>query len=145
MDEQLKRDLMDTFFRFKRIKPAVFLGEVSKQDLNILETVMLKKISDGHIDSFSDLEDEFHVSKPAISQILSALERKGYITRELDKTNRRKRSLGLTRQGSDAVETTGRQIDAYFAGVIERFGENDTRRLVRLFKRFAELVERKDM
>jgi DNA-binding MarR family transcriptional regulator len=142
MDEQLTKDLIETFFRFKRIKlPDLLKADGSKRDLSVIETVLLKKISDGPIDSFSDLEDNFHVSKSAVSQMLGALEEKGYVTRELDKTNRRKRLLGLTPRGRKTVDTIGREVDAYFSGIVQRFGEKDTRSLVALFNRFAEIAE----
>jgi DNA-binding MarR family transcriptional regulator len=69
------------------------------------------------------------------------LEEKGYITRELDKTNRRKRLLALTSKGRRTVDTIGKEVDAYFSGIIRRFGEKDTRSLVALFNRFAEIAE----
>jgi DNA-binding MarR family transcriptional regulator len=142
MDEQLKKELMETFLRFKRIKISILhKNDGSKRDLSFIETVLLKKISEGSIDRFSDLEEDCHVSKSAVSQTLGALEEKGYITRELDKTNRRKRLLSLTPKGRKAVAAIDKEVEAYFAGVIQRFGENDTRLLMSLFNRFAKIVE----
>jgi DNA-binding MarR family transcriptional regulator len=142
MDEQLTKGLIETFVRFKRIKvPIPLKTGGGKRDLSVIETVLLKKISEGSIDCFGDLEEECHVSKSAVSQMIGALEEKGYVTRELDKTNRRKRLLGLTPKGRNTLDTIGKEMDAYFAGVIQRFGEADTRRLVSLFNRFAAIVE----
>ena len=142
MDEQLKKELVETFLRFKRIKISILhKTDGSKRDINFIETVLLKKISEGSIDRFSDLEEDFHVSKSAVSQTLGALEEKGYITRELDKINRRKRLLSLTPKGRKTVAATDKEVEAYFAGVIQRFGENDTRLLMSLFNRFAKIVE----
>lgn len=142
MDEQLKKELMETFLRFKRIKIAILhKNDGSKRDINFIEAVLLKKISEGSIDRFSDLEEDFYVSKSAVSQTLGALEEKGYIIRELDKTNRRKRLLSLTPKGRKIVAATDNEVEAYFAGVIQRFGEKDTRLLMSLFNRFAKIVE----
>ncbi|MDR1399730.1 MAG: winged helix DNA-binding protein [Treponema sp.] len=142
MDEQLKKELMETFLRFKRIKISILhKNSGSKHDLNVIETVLLKKISEGSIDRFSDLEEDFHVSKSAVSQTLGALEEKGYITRELDNTNRRKRLLSLTAKGRKTVAAIDTKVEAYFASIIQRFGENDTRLLISLFNRFAKIVE----
>jgi DNA-binding MarR family transcriptional regulator len=142
MDDRLADNLIEAFFRFKRVKlPNLPKADGSKQDLSAIETILLKKISDGPIDSFSDLEEEFHVSKSAISQMLGALEEKGYITCELDKTDRRKRLLAPTPKGRKTIDTIGKEIDACFNGIIQRFGEKDTRRLVALLNRFAEMLE----
>ncbi|MDR1574830.1 MAG: MarR family transcriptional regulator [Treponema sp.] len=142
MDEQLTKGLIETFLRFKRIKmPIPPKTGGGKQDLSVMETVLLKKISEGSIDGFCDLEEECHVSKSAVSQMVGVLEEKGFITRDIDKTNRRKRLLGLTPKGRGTVDTIGKEMDAYFAGIIQRFGENDTRLLVSLCNRFAEIVE----
>ncbi|MDR0642111.1 MAG: transcriptional regulator [Treponema sp.] len=142
MDEQLKKELMETFLRFKRIRISIpHKNDSVRRDLNFIEAVLLKKVSEGSIDRFSDLEEDFHVSKSAISQTLGVLEEKGYITRELDKTNRRKRLLSLTPKGRKTVTAIDKEVEAYFAGVIQRFGENDTRLLLSLFNRFSKIVE----
>jgi DNA-binding MarR family transcriptional regulator len=142
MDEHLTKKLIETFLRFKRIKiPLPLKTDGGRRDIGIMETVLLKKISEGSIDCFSDIEEECHVSKSAVSQMIGTLEEKGYITRELDKTNRRKRLLGLTPKGRNTLDTIGKEMDAYFAGVVQRFGEDDTRRLVSLFNRFAAIIE----
>jgi DNA-binding MarR family transcriptional regulator len=142
MDETLLRDLQNTFFRLRRLKgPAPRAPDGARIDISFIEAILLRKIRDGRINSFSDLEEHFHVSKPAVCQMLGGLERKGYITRDMDTANRRKRRLGLTDKGRAVVSGLKRQVDAYFTGVIRRFGEDDARRLVDLCARFVDIAE----
>jgi DNA-binding MarR family transcriptional regulator len=80
------------------------------------------------------------VSKAAVSQMLGSLEKRGYIRRDIDRDNRRKIIITLTKQGETAVDKAEKKMDVLMSRIITRFGEKDTRNFTRLLDRFAEVV-----
>ena len=72
--------------------------------------------------SISDIRENLDVSKPAVSQILNALQNKGLVTREISKEDRRKIIVRLTPEGDALLLDFRRQSDMVLDSVIESFG-----------------------
>ena len=89
----------------------------------------------------SEMSDYLCVSKAAVSQTLGALEGRGLVTRETDPENRRTIIVKLTGEGKETIEKYERRFDSYIGLLIERFGEEDTREIIRLIYKFAAIVE----
>jgi DNA-binding MarR family transcriptional regulator len=87
----------------------------------------------------SDLQKMHNITKPAISQMLNGLEHKGYISREMDKDDRRKVSVTLTDKGKAMLEETKKFADKTLDETIERFGEDNIRQLISLFNRLIDI------
>jgi DNA-binding MarR family transcriptional regulator len=85
------------------------------------------------------MHETLAVSKPAISQMLASLEKRGYIRRETDTGNRRKIIITLTPKGRETVDKVKQSMDSLISHVITRFGEEDTRHLIRLLTRFQSI------
>ena len=89
----------------------------------------------------SEMSDFLCVSKAAVSQLLGVLEGRGLVTREIDPENRRTIIVRLTGGGKEMIERVERGFDRYISMLIERFGEEDTREIIRLIYKFADIVE----
>ena len=89
----------------------------------------------------SDMKDYLCVSKAAVSQMLGGLENRGFITRETDPENRRTILVKLTEEGRDVIERFERRFDSNIGMVIENLGEKDTREMIRLIYRLAEITQ----
>ncbi|MDR1902673.1 MAG: winged helix DNA-binding protein [Treponema sp.] len=138
----LKEDLMASVFRFRRVGPLVPQEiDGQKTDLSLSEFVLLKRIISTPEGNIETVHDDLYISKPAVCQMLGNLERKGYLNRDVDKTNRRKRILSLTQKGLRAVEVMDKTVHSYFEEIINRFGEKKTRNFISLFNRFADVTE----
>jgi DNA-binding MarR family transcriptional regulator len=114
--------------------------------LNVPEFVLLKKLklreekgeSGGAL--LSEMCEHLSVSKAAVSQMLGGLEKRGFITRETDPENRRTIIVRPTAKGFEVIERFEYGFDARIGTLIERFGEDDTREIIRLIYRFADIV-----
>jgi DNA-binding MarR family transcriptional regulator len=62
----------------------------------------------------SDLSDHIEISRPYITAALNSLENKGYITRSVSKTDRRKMCVDLTVSGMDILNKQA-EIDLFEA------------------------------
>jgi len=88
----------------------------------------------------SDMQDYLRVSKAAVSQMLGTLEGRGLITRETDPENRRTIIVRLTKEGAETIEQVERIFDEHINMIIDRFGEDDTREIIRLIYKFSDIT-----
>jgi DNA-binding MarR family transcriptional regulator len=139
MNSTIKEQLLDAV---QRLRKPILLSYYADLDLTTLS--LMKSIEDNSPNSDNnvymfDLQDELRISRGAISQIASNLEKKGYLIRETDKNNRRKQIVTLTTEGREAMRQA--ECDKVLTAFFTRLGENDAHEMVRLFNRFADIAE----
>jgi DNA-binding MarR family transcriptional regulator len=119
-------------------------------NFRMVELAMLDKIANGMSGSaccpgaavnVSEINKDMFVTKSAVSQTLNVLEKEGYITREMDRGDRRKITVTLTPQGESALKSAQLQADQMLETVVSRFGEDNTKKLIELFEKFMDTVE----
>jgi len=158
---ELKSELLHALFalknlHFHRLGQSEFgIGGVSRRKcdptgelgLNIPEFALMKqlKLREERGENggawLSGMGDYLRVSKAAVSQMLGALERRDLLTREPDPGNRRTIIVNLTEKGNELINDFEREFDNYLVMLIERFGEKDTREIIRLIYKFMEIIE----
>lgn len=141
MDDSIKVQLLNAIQRLR--KPILF-SYFAQLDLTTLS--LMKSIEDNSFESDTniymfDLQDELRISRGAISQIASNLEKKGYLVRETDKNNRRKQIVTLTSEGREAMQQAEAEFDEVLTAFLTQLGERDSHEMVRLFNRFADIAE----
>jgi DNA-binding MarR family transcriptional regulator len=143
MKNELHNELLRSLFRLKKITRTFRPASLPKEeDMNLASFTLLYYIKEHGGDlSGEKIGNELSVTKPAISQMLSSLEKKGFLTREINKENRRRIVLALTGKGTAFIERTQRKTEKQLAGIIRRFGENETRELITLINRFLSIME----
>jgi DNA-binding MarR family transcriptional regulator len=112
-------------------------------DVNLAEIALLKAIDDDALDTDgAKIQKLLHIKKAAVSQMLGALEKKGYLIREINPDNRRKLILTLTDRGRNILLETDNYVDSLSAQIIKKFGEKETRDFIQDFDRLAEVITR---
>lgn len=142
MDSKLKDQLVFAMLRLKKVS-MTFPPEF---DIRMGELFLMGKIAKNTACSnqnfqVSDLSSHLFITKPAISQMLNSLEKKGYISREIDKNDRRKRAVMLTTEGQEILKQTKEYTDCKIEETIHRFGEENTRQLIALFTLLSDISE----
>ncbi len=142
MDNTLKEQLIRSMFRFKRVGAALR----PRMDISMGEIALMKGIEDkachsGKNSIVSTVQDSLHVTKPAISQMYNALEKKGYIIREINTDDRRKIVATLTPKGREILKCMMETADSMLNEIITRLGEEDTKQLIKLFNRLVDISE----
>lgn len=90
----------------------------------------------------SELAQVLRSSPPAVSRGLKALEQKGYIERRVDRADRRNTYIRITPLGNEARARTKRQMLAFTERIFTQMGEADIRRLIDLWNRLADVIEK---
>jgi len=142
MDKATVFELMNTFLRFKKVGMVLCGGS----DLHMGELMVLNHVARSHAAPeqscfATDLYQEMHVTKPAISQLLNSLEKKGYLCREIDPTDRRRFTLSLTMAGRAVAKQVTKKTELLGAEMTSKFGEENMRNLIDLFNKFADISE----
>ena len=145
----IQQQLIIAFFRFKRIGaafPSGFSADLAEKSVSLMEMALLKGISNNEPDSaenttIADLQNYLFITKAAFSQMYKALEQKGYLTREVDRNNRRKLVVTLTPTGKEVLAAVDGKMQLLLSHVISRFGEEDTLQFINFINRFADITE----
>lgn len=87
-----------------------------------------------------ELSCELSVSSARAAAILNGLEDKGFITRQIDKADRRRILVTLTAKGRVKAREHYETMVEATSKMLQVLGEDDTRELVRIVGRMAELT-----
>lgn len=104
------------------------------------EVAVMRQLTDGAQLTPSKLAENTGNTPGRISAILSALERKGWIVRIIDPSNRRRVLVSLTDSGTEAIEEHRKMIDACTAWVFDHMGDEDTERFLQLLAEFMSYL-----
>ncbi|EHC4728814.1 MarR family transcriptional regulator [Listeria monocytogenes] len=83
----------------------------------------------------SDVKEFLSVSKPAVSQMLSSLEKKGFLVRDVDKNNRRNVIVTLTDTGREVLSVELENFNIKLKKIISHLGEDDVKQMIEIVNR----------
>jgi DNA-binding MarR family transcriptional regulator len=142
MDRMLKEQLGEAVLRFRKTGMPFHCGKnIHMGEMMVMRKIAMHDAFPGRNTSASDLHSNLYMTKPAISQILNSLENKGYVSREIDRSDRRKIAVSLTDKGRVMLEQAKGHTEQMLDTVISRLGEEDTRQLIRLLDQMADISE----
>lgn len=105
--------------------------------LNIISTIMNK--AGKNIIGVSDIVSNTLTSPQATSKCLNLLEQKGYISRFLNKNDKRRMEVSLTKNGKNNFELIKNKMCFFMKDVISGFDEGEYKTLVNLLNKFDNL------
>ena len=143
MNEELCEKFFTAILRFKKLE-AVFSTkcEIPMNELAILQTITGCAGDRGcggvNLD-VPDIQERLQISKPAVSYILNTLEKKQYITRQIDARDRRKIFITATPAGVAAAAESSQKRDELWELLLGHFGEEELRHLLEQIGRLTEM------
>lgn len=127
--------------RFKKVD----ICHISQGDIQFSELVVMDKVLGCGCHSqclnIVEIQESLYVSKPAISQILNSLERKGYIVRQIGPGDRRKINVTATDAGKRAMEQARDCCNTGLQDIFDRYGLEETLTLIRQLHRLADICD----
>jgi DNA-binding MarR family transcriptional regulator len=144
MAEDLKVELIQSIFYFKKMIHKEFSRESLNNKINMTELIIMKEIVNNTTMSnenveISDLKKYLSLSKGAISQSLSSLEKKGYINRKENENNRRSIIVTLTDNGRKIMKDHYSQFTDKIEKIVERLGEDNVKQLIKIVNKMTEI------
>ncbi|MEL7608906.1 MAG: MarR family winged helix-turn-helix transcriptional regulator [Bacillota bacterium] len=142
MDKTLKEQLVHALRGLKRATMTFPPGlDLHMGEMMMMSAIARKAMSLGRPVNVSDLQEDGRMTKPAVSQLLNALEGKGYVGREIDRSDRRKITVTLTDHGWKTLHLARSSMDRELEKVVSRLGEDETRKLIELLLSLRQITE----
>jgi len=119
-------------------------GDLSQGEYFVLKTLCEKQNSkretgfEGCLRA-AFLSERLEMKRPMISRILNTLEARGYISRAIDKSNRRSFEIQLTKSGEAALERAEHNLFGIADRLETELGDADMEKLIALLSRVAEI------
>lgn len=139
--DNIKIELLQAVMRLRKSYTSVS----SDLGVPIGELLILRNIESSYKERgnvyVSELLGVLPISKPAVSQILNSLEKKGQIKRSIGATDHRKISLKLTAKGEAHLKVMEHQMDSFLSDVIERIGETNVEETLTLINLLVDTTE----
>lgn len=86
----------------------------------------------------TDLANHLHKDKSVILRQLDQLEEAGWVERQMDPEDRRRKNLVVTKAGQDIHRKAARIRDKVFAQVLEGIAEKDVETMLKVLQRMAD-------
>lgn len=128
-------NLLQSFYQLQRNNMKLFFRGEESMLLFLYEKTQTEVITP------SDLSDELNISTARVATSLNSLENKNYLTREIDKDDRRKIIINLTDEGKKKSIELKENHFVMFNQIISKLGEKDTEELLRIGKRLKTILE----
>ena len=147
MEQQKGARLLYSCLNMRRqLNKLIGNGNLSQGEYLVLRNIRLSDSGvsaggmRGHIKAAA-LSDILELSRPSITRILNALELRGFITRNIDKEDRRSVSIELTEAGIEALEKANRELLSIAVRLVDSLGDADTDKLIELVDKLAEIYK----
>ncbi|ANN78165.1 MarR family winged helix-turn-helix transcriptional regulator [Bordetella flabilis] len=127
--------------RAHQIYVAIFEANFEQLALSPAQYSVMIALHDLRGVNQSDLAKAIGMNKVTVSQIVQALETRGWITRKKADIDRRRRRLILTPAGQRALDQTAEMAEATYAQQMAPLSEPERLRLLKLLRRVVDELE----
>lgn len=143
--EELGMELLEMIETFR--KRFNHVCSMNKGEFFALHTIMIQSCRKHKVEqesfvglTVSEFSKAMELSKPAASQLLRNLEEKGMVERSTTKEDRRVVFIHLTEQGQRHLTEGFHAWKSMLDTIGRKMGEEDTRQLIRLFRRMDQVL-----
>ena len=134
--EKLARELMEAMAQRGPVPPKDKIGESMRGEMAVLRLLGEKdcQVAAGEISRL------LNMTTSRIAAVLGSLEKKAFITRQTDETDKRRVLVELTDQGRAFHEARKAEACRHMQQILVRLGEEDAHEFVRLMKRISQIL-----
>ena len=145
----LKEQFTHTFFQVRQVI-SLFHASINTQmkqyAVSAAEVSLMKMVKGNTADATDnitsqDIQNWLCISKGAVSKILSALEQKDYLKREVSQRNRRSLIITLSPAGVEIVGKLEGVVDEMLVGLIEQMGCENVEQFINSANQFADATK----
>ena len=144
MNPQQKK-LFTVIYKFHKLDIGEYIEGLSQGEFAMLSALNITEKKEGGNDELmnvSSLADDLHVSAPAVSRMLTSLEKKGYIKRSIGANNRRITYIKVTGEGREAYRKAEGVLNAIMESTIENMGHDDFSHFIALLDKLYASMEK---
>jgi DNA-binding MarR family transcriptional regulator len=125
------------------LEDLIFKADVGSPllELPILQVKCLRFVSRSEGSPMGEIARQMEIELPGLSRVVDRLEKRGYIERTPDPTNRRIVRLNLTEQGRSMMQAVEKIRQAHFFACLKSLDVADMEEIMHSLKRLAASVE----
>lgn len=137
---EFKRNLTFTYYKFLSTPHEYYPGE----KMYMREVHVITEIGENGVDNVSELSERLKITKGAVSQYLKKLEKKGFVERVQEQTDKRQFSVKLTEKGRELNRIHTKYDNEQYEKAypfFEEFTEEELEIICRFEAQFAKFGE----
>lgn len=159
----IQRQMFSIMDKFRRLDFQSKILDIPKGEFKVLAVIMMlsgkfethdnspahckehphfvAKLSDPDEITVGDISNALNISKPQLSKLLNQTDEKGYTIRSVSKKDKRVTYVTITDLGIDKVENQKKKMEEFSNNAMERFGDEDSKEMLRLFNKLYLIFE----
>lgn len=126
------------FARMKKYHVRYLENNIKREDINTAQFIILVVLRKHDKITQRELGDHLSYSKGLITRFLKELEENGYVHRETDEKNKRKKIISITQKGIDLAEEIEKYNEIWEKEVFEFLSEDEFKTLTSNLYRAVE-------
>lgn len=115
-----------------------------KENISCSELSVLKVLCEGEKEdkkmNVTELANELNMSKSAVSQLISKLEKKGFVKRKINLFDKKINYISVTEEARSAYENNHKKYNEVVKKVVDEMGETDSKELSRLLGKLSNII-----
>lgn len=143
MEDSLSQQLVNAVFELKKLHKVIPMPcNIPYGEFKLMSHIELltNKDSNGKGIPVSRINEKANMSMPAVSQVLSSLEKKDLIKRTMAQEDRRVILVSITDEGRALFDKMKVKMFSALDSMIYELGEEDTKELINLIKRLTVII-----
>lgn len=150
MSKEIQNELVQAMFRLKKMMNRGLGRDLDNANITMSEFILMREVAGNTKESYNpmaltEVREYLSVSKAAVSQMLNSLEKRGYLTREVDVNNRRNIIVVLTEVGQEVYQKKNQEFFDRFEKVIQGIGETDISHFIAMINKMADAMGEQDI
>ena len=150
MSKEIQNELVQAMFRLKKMMNRGLGRDLDNANITMSEFILMREVAENTKESYNpmaltEVREYLSVSKAAVSQMLNSLEKRGYLTREIDVNNRRNIIVILTEVGKEVYQKKNQDFYDRFEKVIQGIGETDISHFIAMINKMADAMGEQDI
>ena len=150
MSKEIQNELVQAMFRLKKMMNRGLGRDLDNANITMSEFILMREVAENTKESYNpmalaEVREYLSVSKAAVSQMINSLEKRGYLTREVDVNNRRNIIVVLTEVGQEVYQKKNQEFFDRFEKVIQGIGETDISHFIAMINKMADAMGEQDI
>lgn len=150
MSKEIQNELVQAMFRLKKMMNRGLGRDLDNANITMSEFILMREVAENTKESYNpmaliEVREYLSVSKAAVSQMINSLEKRGYLTREVDVNNRRNIIVVLTEVGQEVYQKKNQEFFDRFEKVIQGIGETDISYFMAMINKMADAMGEQDI
>lgn len=150
MSKEIQNEFVQAMFRLKKMMNRGLGRDLDNANITMSEFILMREVAKNTKESYNpmaltEVREYLSVSKAAVSQMINSLEKRGYLTREVDVNKRRNIIVVLTEAGQEVYQKKNQEFFDRFEKVIQGIGETDISHFIAMINKMADAMGEQDI